>query len=329
MNEKSLKVLEQYEIEVISTRRGRGSYICETNLGKKLLAVCGSSEKKMVFVNRVLESMRQKGYLYADTAMANKEGKLLTPDREEEACILKDWFEGRECDTKSMSDVEQTVKRLAQLHRLMYLPPEPESDDGNYIGEDLQEELLRHNRELRKVYAFIRKRKQKNGFEILFLNCFHMFYEQAQEASEKLKSSGYTSLREEMCGRGALCHGNFNQHNVWFTGRNQIFVGTFDKCRYDIQEADLYQFMRKIMEKQDWQKHSGYRILDGYDREKTMGKRQRDYLYVRLLYPEKFWKLANQYYNRNKAWVPEKSREKLEVLIRQQSQRNAFLKTLE
>ena len=43
MNEKSLKVLEQYEIEVISTRRGRGSYICETNLGKKLLAVCGSS----------------------------------------------------------------------------------------------------------------------------------------------------------------------------------------------------------------------------------------------------------------------------------------------
>ena len=329
MNEKSLKVLEQYEIEVISTRRGRGSYICETNLGKKLLAGCGSSEKKMVFVNRVLESMRQKGYLYADTAMANREGKLLTPDREEEACILKDWFEGRECDTKSMADVEQTVRRLAQLHKIMYLPPEPETDESNYAGEDLQAELERHNRELRKVYAFIRKRKQKNGFEILFLNCFRMFYEQAQEALEQLQGCGYASLREEMRSRGALCHGNFNQHNVWFLGRNQIFVGNFDKCRYDVQEADLYQFMRKIMEKQEWQKHSGYRILDGYDREKTMGKRQRDYLYIRLLYPEKFWKLANQYYNRNKAWVPEKSREKLEILISQQSRRNAFLKTLE
>ena len=37
MNEKSLKVLEQYDIELISTRRGRGSYICETDQGKKLL----------------------------------------------------------------------------------------------------------------------------------------------------------------------------------------------------------------------------------------------------------------------------------------------------
>ena len=37
MNDRGLKVLEQYELEIFSTRRGRGSYLCETSQGLKLL----------------------------------------------------------------------------------------------------------------------------------------------------------------------------------------------------------------------------------------------------------------------------------------------------
>ncbi len=329
MNEKSLKVLEQYEIEVTGTRRGRGSYICETDQGKKLLAECGSSEKKMVFVNRVLEAVRDRGCPYVDIALANREGNLLTPDCEEQACILKDWYEGRECDTKNMGDVEQTARRLGQLHKIMYLSPGEDAVQEHYIGEDLRLELERRNRELRKVYAFMRRRRQKNPFEILFLECFSVFYEQAQEAQAHLAQSDYGPLRAQALEKGLLCHGNLNQHNVWFLSRTQVFVANFERCRYDVQSADLYQFLRKIMEKQEWNCRSGYRILERYDRERTLDERERDHLYVRLLYPEKFWKLANQYYNRNKAWVPMKSTEKLQTLIRQQDLRNSFLKTLE
>lgn len=329
MNEKSLKVLEQYEIEVIGTRRGRGSYICETDQGKKLLTGCGSSEKKMAFVNRVLEAVRDRGCPYVDIALANRDGNLLTPDYEEEACILKDWYEGRECDTKNMADVEQAAKKLGQLHRILYAEPREEGPQEHYAGEDLRLELERRNRELRKVYAFMRRRRQKNPFEILFLECFSTFYEQAQEAQTHLAQSDYGALRAQALEKGTLCHGNFNQHNVWFLNRNQVFVANFEKCRYDVQPADLYQFLRKIMEKQEWSRRSGYRILERYDRERILDERERDYLYVRLLYPEKFWKLANQYYNRSKAWVPIKSTEKLQNLIRQQNLRNSFLKTLE
>ncbi|MDO5540549.1 MAG: CotS family spore coat protein [Eubacteriales bacterium] len=326
MNEKSLKVLEQYELEVISTRRGRGSYICETSQGKKLLTNCGSSEKKMIFVNRVLESMRESGYAFADIAAVNKEGNLLTPDRDDIPCILKDWYEGRECDTKNMSDIEQAVKNLAQLHKWMYLVPD--EGDTRYVGENMLEELERHNRELRKVYSFVRKRKQKNEFEILFLKCYNMFYEQALEAFQMLGSTGYTQLREKAIKEGSLCHGNFNQHNIWFLGKGQVFVGNFDKCIYGVQLSDLYQFMRKIMEKQDWSEQTGRRILEVYEKENRMGESERIYLYVRLLYPEKFWKLVNQYYNHNKAWTPEKSTEKLKILIKQQEKRNTFLRGL-
>ena len=59
MNEKSLKLLEQYDLELISARRGRGSYICETSLGKKLLTDYTGSEKKIVFTNQLMDPLRQ------------------------------------------------------------------------------------------------------------------------------------------------------------------------------------------------------------------------------------------------------------------------------
>ncbi len=328
MNEKSLKVLEQYDIQVNSTRRGRSSYICETNTGKKLLADYTGSEKKLRFVNQVLEHLMQQGYPFADIVMENKEGNLLSYDRDESAYILKDWYEGRECDTRSMADIEQAVRNLAQLHKMLILSPK-EEEAKDYAQMHLGGELERHNRELRKVYSFIRKRKQKNEFEILFLNCFPMFYEQAAEAEKWLAGSDYEELRNSSLELGCICHGNYNQHNIFFLGRRQIFTGSFDKCRYDIQLADLYQFLRKIMEKQDWDLKAGQRILETYDRERRISLPEMNYIYARLFYPEKFWKLANQYYNRSKSWIPWKSTGKLEVLIAQQNKRNSFLKSLE
>lgn len=329
MNEKSLKVLEQYEIQVTATRRGRGSYICETNLGKKLLADYIGSEKKLAFVNRVMEELEKKGCPYTDPVMANMEGRLISKDRDENGYVLKSWFEGRECDTKNMGDIEQAVKYLAYLHSLLKMPAGEEGLEEAFVGGNLALEIQRHNRELRKVYSFIRKRKQRNEFEILFLQYYSMFYEQALEAEEWLSGWDYGKLREEVLGEGSLCHGNFNQHNIIFLGRKQVFVSNFDRCRYDVQLGDLYQFLRKIMEKQDWDTWTGNRILEVYDREKTIHSQGRKYLYARLFYPEKFWKLANQYYNRSKSWIPWKSAGKLEVLIGQQKERNSFLKYLE
>ena len=37
MNERYQEVLEQYEVEILSVRKGRGAWICETDKGLKLL----------------------------------------------------------------------------------------------------------------------------------------------------------------------------------------------------------------------------------------------------------------------------------------------------
>ena len=329
MNEKSLKVLEQYEIQVTGTRRGRGSYICETSMGKKLLADYSGSEKKLIFVNQVLKELRRQGYSFVDIVMEDKEGHLITKDRDENLYVLKDWYEGRECDTKNTVDMECAVEALAGLHQKMTFFPEESQDNWKYTGAHLGEEIKRHNRELRKIYSFVKKRQRKNDFEVQFLECFSMFYEQAIAAEERIAQSDYELLRRESLEKGCLCHGSFHHHNIYFLGRRQIFVSNFEKCRYDVQVADLYQFLRKMMEKQDYDPYVGHLLLEAYDRGKSLSKGEWDYIYIRMFYPEKFWKLANQYYNRGKVWIPWKSADKLQMLVAQQQKRNAFLKTLE
>ena len=67
------------------------------------------------------------------------------------------------------------------------------------------------------------------------------------------------------------------------------------------------------------------RLLEAYDQVLPMGAKEREYLYYLFLYPEKYWKQLNFYYNANKAWIPARNVEKLRSLEEQQEVRNRFL----
>ena len=55
---------------------------------------------------------------------------------------------------------------------------------------------------------------------------------------------------------------------------------------------------------------------------------EREYIGLCLAYPEKFWKTASSYARSNKAWLPEKSVEKLRTAVRQAEEKTAFLESL-
>lgn len=153
MNDRGLKVLEQYELETVSVRRGRGSYICETDKGLKLLCDFRGSEKKMEFQNRILHRLREAGYGTVDTALENKEGKLVSLDRDENRYVVKDWFSGRECSSFGRREILEAVENLARLHCLMVFPEE----EKTYCGRPLKQELEGRTRELKKIRSFIRE----------------------------------------------------------------------------------------------------------------------------------------------------------------------------
>lgn len=63
----------------------------------------------------------------------------------------------------------------------------------------------------------------------------------------------------------------------------------------DIRLVDLYGFMRKLMEKYDWDIKLGYLMLREYDRVNTLSSQDIKILGAMFAYPEKFWKILNYY----------------------------------
>ncbi len=326
MNDRALKVLEQYEMEVVSTRRGRGSYICETTQGLRILCDYSGSEHKALFQNCVMERIQAGGYERVDLIVPNKEGALISRDWEENKYVVKKWYVGRECDTASENEILLAVCNLARLHRLMRITGEEEFR-RSFTAQPPLQEVRAQNAELKKVRAFVRKKNAKCDFERLFLDCFSRYFEQAAEAERRLEGED-GRLFAQTQEAGTVCHGDYNHHHILMCGYG-VATTNFESCRFDCQISDLYRFMRKILEKNDWNPRLGMRMLESYTQERPISAQERRLLSVRMLYPEKFRKLANYYYGSNKAWVSRRFLEKLENLNRQEEKKNNFVKMLE
>ena len=81
----------------------------------------------------------------------------------------------------------------------------------------------------------------------------------------------------------------------------------------------------QVMEKYNWESRVFYRLVDEYDRICPLSDEEMELLMVLLSYPEKFWKIINQYINANKSWIPDKNVEKLRKVIDQNSRKRELI----
>lgn len=323
MNERELQVLEQYPFTVEGSSRVRGAFLLETSVGKRLIKEFSGSTYKLEREQILLSHLREQGFL-VDRMEPDKEGRLVTVYREYFHYVVKEYIGGRECDTRSETEILKAISLLAGLHRAMRgVFPVTEEDRQRLEGPDVLDEMKRRNRELRKIYAFIRRKNRKNMFETACLSCFPDVISEAQETERMVEGSGYRELREQAMQEGHLCHGEYVHHNI-LVQEGRMAVINFEKFSLDVQINDLYLFMRKILEKQNYDSLLGRKMLEAYERVKPLSLEEREYLSCRLRYPEKLWKLANYYYRTNKAWIPGKHVEKLEKFLAQREKRVSF-----
>lgn len=310
MYDYGLSVLEQYGLTASSSGRVRGALLCRTESGPVILREFHGSEKKLAMQQKLLVKLKEQGCL-VDTYLENQEGALVSRDKDSVPYTAQIWFEGRECDTKSEADILKSVRTLAELHKRMQLPVEKD-----YVGRDLRDEYIRHNQEMKKIRRFIRKKGASNPFEKDYLKSVEWFLEKGEEAVSLLESTDYDKLRQQTLDLGWICHGEYNQHNVRIVGKNTA-VTNFSHWSFDVQMADLYRFMRKILEKYCWDPCIAGKMLSAYDSVRPISMSECQNLKVRFLYPEKYWKLANHYYTRRKAVISGKNVEKLHTMIHQ------------
>ena len=173
----------------------------------------------------------------------------------------------------------------------------------------------------------MRGQSPKGEFELEFLRYFDRMFDWARCAEEESKCRDFGKIWEASAENNTMIHGDYNYHNILVTAGGDATTN-FDRCRAGIQMEDLYYFLRKAMEKHGWNVKSGDHMLDAYSAIRPLSDEEVEYLKIRLIYPEKFWKLADSYYCSNKAWVPAKNLEKLKTVVTQTEEKSRFLERL-
>lgn len=325
VNDRAVSLLEQYELTVNRTWKGRGAILCDTDQGLKIFMEYPCAREKIILQDTLLNHIKEAGVVRTEGIVRNKEGELLVVDTDQTAYVLKDYFEGQECNVRDLKDCKKAVEKLAVLHRVMYLPAYVAQNDTSVFS--LTREMEKRTRELKKVYKFLRGKSQRGDFELFLLHHYTPFFEKARQVSAELQSEDTQKEQEFIRKMGSLCHGDYQYHNVLFRESGEAVIH-FERCIVDSQMRDLCLFLRKVLEKNNWDRKTAEVLLEAYDREKSLTEADRRQLYYRFAYPEKFWKIVNFYYNNGKAWIPEKNMEKLTKLLEQEEEREVFLKSL-
>ena len=324
MEEKIRELLECYHLEIRRLYRGRGAWLCDTDQGLKLFRVYHGSPKHLQWEMMVKTCLRERGYIYIDQFVANKEGSLLTADDEGQNYVLTEWYEGRECSTRDKEEILKAVVCMAGLHKSLH----DISRNGDiyevFLQGTLLDEMSRRRRELKTIRNYIYRKKQKNAFDRKFMEVYQEFDEAGAAAQEIFSGVDYMELYEENRNAQRLCHGDYNQHNILVT-RSDMAVVRFDQMRMDLQIYDLYVFMRKILEKNHWNGGLGRAMLSTYHRIMPLNYGQVRCMYALMLFPEKFWKIANRYQNSRKSWMSAQNMDKLNKFIRGKNERQIFL----
>lgn len=327
MNEKALSVIGQYGLEVRKSVRTRGGIAVLTDDGYKLLYECTRSDSYYERENMITAGIKRTGFEYIDTYVMTAEGTLFSQDAQGRKYILKDWFDAQECDIRNETHVAMAAGTLAVLHGHMMNMDKCEHELKYNNATDMRMKFDKHTKEMRMVGNYLKGKKNKNEFEMLMRRSLMTFHEEALIAAQELEEMDYGSRIEKARTSYEMCHGSYNYHNVLFTDRGCAVTG-FEHCCVDCQINDLYQFMRKLLEKNGWDARAGHSVIEAYSEVRPLSDDDMKLLRINFLYPEKFWKVINFYNNSNKSWIPRKSIEKLEGVLAQNDARRAFIETL-
>lgn len=319
MDDKLLEIVNQYKISVRNTYRGRGATICVTDKGIKIVKEFHGSAGKLMDEYKLKEGLMANGFPYVDQYVKNKEDGFFSLDRYQVTYIVKDYFEGKECDIRNVTDVLNAGENLARFHETANKIEISQRTKDTY--QSCVQMLYKRNQELKRVRMYLKTVQRKGEFELIYINHFEEFWKQANDAFlqlQHLESKGNGD-------RIGICHGEYNQHNLLKIDKSSLATINFEHFYYNNQLLDLYQFLRKTLEKNHYSMDYAKALMKGYDSVISLQSKDYVFLYIMLAYPEKIWKISNHYFNSKKCWIPPKTIEKLNDTIGQSDKKYQFL----
>ena len=188
----------------------------------------------------------------------------------------------------------------------------------------LMAQFQKKNRELKRIGEYMQRSARKSSFADFYNQNAPMFMTEGKRCVTLLKDAYQHNPEVKTELRTGFVHGSYQHHNVLKDENGWALIG-FDHFQFGPQLMDVYDYMRKVLEKNEYQFVYAKAILDGYNSIVSLQKQDYLSLYLLMYYPDKFWKISNRYYNAKKTWIAPKMIEKLSKVVTQNQQKQEFL----
>lgn len=289
----------------------KNMYVVVTSSGKKLLKRIPFSAERIKFVYGAKEHLVNNGFTNVDRYLCTLSGE---PFFVHDNCryTLVDYPDGHESSFDNDDDIRLAAVLLARLHAASrgYLAPEGckvQNELGKLPG--YFEKRLDDIKKMRK-----QSRKGKTRFDELFSQYSDYFIEQGARTVDALASSSYCRLVEKTGEEASFCHHDYTHHNIYIDGINATAIN-FDYCCYELRIYDVANFIRRKMRKCDWDISKTELILDCYNSVEPLSSDELSVMGIILQFPQKFWRVANRYYNSRRSWSEQSFVSRLQNVI--------------
>lgn len=292
------EISEIYNLDIKNTIIYRDSYIVDTSKGRKVIKKIPFSGDRLFFVHSAKEHLVNNGFTCLDSYLCTIDGRPYF-NFENGCYVMVDYIEGRESDFESEKDIQSVSTTLGELHRASrgYKPPD-ECRVRDELGK-LPEYFSKRLEDIRKM----KKQAQRSmgQFDRMLLECVDTFYEDGKNAICELEASNYGQLVEQTREEGLFCHHDYAHHNIIMV-EDKVHVTNFDYCCFELRVYDVANLIRRKMRKCDWDIKKAVSILDKYCCVEPLSKDDFEVLKIILQFPQKFWRVANRYYNSRRSW---------------------------
>jgi spore coat-associated protein S len=323
---REFEIERQFDIKIENIKPNKGVYLLKTDKGTKCLKKINYGTQKLLFVYGAKEHLIKNGFPKVDRYCLNVDGSPYALVNED-IYTLSEWLEGRECDFRSKDDLIKAAKSLAYLHIASkgYEPPENsklKTDLGRW--PNLMEKRVRSFDKMRDM---IRKKGTKTNFDLNYMKTMQFYKDIGKVAMDVLGDSQYMDLCRITEEEKGFCHHDFTYHNIIIDTEDCVNVIDFDYCKREIRSYDISAFMIKVLKRVDWNIEYAEIIINAYNEVSQLKGEEYRTLFAFLLFPQRFWRLANRYYYNEVNWPSNTFNNKLEELISEQEKYVKFIES--
>lgn len=300
----------------------------KTDSGDVCLKRADKREKKIVFIYSVLKHLTEKGFTKVSAPVPTKNGTPIVTEGED-VYFVTEWVPGVPCDFERDDHIAAASRTLAEFHQFSKGMDVLPGGKARSMYDKWPEKLEDRLDALKDFKKKVLKKSKRNDFEQRYLEYADFFITQGEKALQTLKNSAYQEIAKEAEKEGTFTHRDVAARNFIIGKNGEAYLIDFDYCRYDLRITDVVRLIERTLKAHKWRLEKADLILRNYNSINPLKPEEYKVILAFLQFPQKFWRVADRYFNEKKNWQEEGFLKKFNSATKKVNRQEKFVSLFE